>query len=114
VLYTSDGRDVEMSVASTKALYSQIAGRLPARHRDRETRSASRVDQAVLAALRDLPIAMQGVVERRADIAAVAHQLAPSKRYWAIVGNGTKPHRSTRAADQAVGALLQGDRVRLH
>ena len=25
VLYTSDGRDVEMSVASTKALYSQLA-----------------------------------------------------------------------------------------
>ena len=25
VLYTSDGRDVEMSVASTKAFYSQIA-----------------------------------------------------------------------------------------
>ena len=25
VLYTSDGRDVEMSVASTKAFYSQVA-----------------------------------------------------------------------------------------
>src|SRR5581483_11061253 len=33
VLYTSDGRDVEMSVASTKALYAQIAaGYLLAAH----------------------------------------------------------------------------------
>ena len=31
VLYTSDGRDVEMSVASTKAFYAQVGGRLPAR-----------------------------------------------------------------------------------
>ena len=30
VLYTSDGRDVEMSVASTKAFYSQVGGRLRA------------------------------------------------------------------------------------
>ena len=35
VLYTSDGRDVEMSVASTKAFYAQIAAGLPARLRDR-------------------------------------------------------------------------------
>ena len=28
MLYTSDGRDVEMSVASTKAFYSQIAAGL--------------------------------------------------------------------------------------
>jgi glucosamine--fructose-6-phosphate aminotransferase (isomerizing) len=47
------------------------------------------VDQAVLSALRELPRAMQGVVERRADIAAIAQQLAPPRRYWAIVGNGT-------------------------
>ena len=35
VLYTSDGRDVEMSVASTKAFYSQIAAGDAARRGDR-------------------------------------------------------------------------------
>ncbi len=32
---------------------------------------------------------MEATVARRADIAMAAQQLAPSKRYWAIVGNGT-------------------------
>ncbi len=35
VLYTSDGRDVEMSVASTKAFYSQVAAGTAARPGDR-------------------------------------------------------------------------------
>ena len=88
VLYTSDGRDVEMSVASTKALYAQIAAGYLLATSIAELLGGA-VDQAVLAALRELPVAMQGVVERRADIAAIAQQLAPSRRYWAIVGNGT-------------------------
>ena len=88
VLYTSDGRDVEMSVASTKAFYSQIAaGFLLAWSIAQEVGGG--IDAALLAALRDLPAAMEATVARRADIAAVAQQLAPSKRYWAIVGNGT-------------------------
>ncbi len=33
--------------------------------------------------------ARRATVVRRASIAAVAQQLAPSKRYWAIVGNGS-------------------------
>jgi glucosamine--fructose-6-phosphate aminotransferase (isomerizing) len=88
VLYTSDGRDVEMSVASTKALYAQIAAGFLLAASIAELLGGA-VDQAVLAALRELPQAMQGVVERRADIAAIAQQLAPPRRYWAIVGNGT-------------------------
>ncbi len=32
---------------------------------------------------------MEATAARRADIAVAAQQLAPSKRYWAIVGNGT-------------------------
>ena len=87
VLYTSDGRDVEMSVASTKALYSQIAAGYLLAAAFAGAFGVD-VDQALLAALRDLPLAMQGVIERRADIAAIAQQLAPPKRYWAIVGNG--------------------------
>ena len=87
VLYTSDGRDVEMSVASTKAFYSQIAaGFLLAWDIAREV--GGRPDPELLRALRDLPDAMAQTVARRATIAAAAQQLAPSKRYWAIVGNG--------------------------
>ncbi len=87
VLYTSDGRDVEMSVASTKAFYSQIAaGLLLATAIADEV--GGTIDQALLQALRDLPAAMAEVIGRRGAIAEAAHGLAPSKRYWAVVGNG--------------------------
>jgi glucosamine--fructose-6-phosphate aminotransferase (isomerizing) len=87
VLYTSDGRDVEMSVASTKAFYSQIAaGFLLAAAIADEV--GGKVDQSLLAALRELPDAMTEVVGRRAVIGDAAHRLAPAKRYWAVVGNG--------------------------
>jgi glucosamine--fructose-6-phosphate aminotransferase (isomerizing) len=87
VLYTSDGRDVEMSVASTKAFYSQIAaGFLLAAAIADEV--GGKVDQSLLRALRELPDAMSEVVARRAVIGDAAHRLAPAKRYWAVVGNG--------------------------
>ncbi len=87
VLYTSDGRDVEMSVASTKAFYAQVAaGFLLAWAIAAEV--GGKVDQEIVSALRELPDAMEATVARRADIAAVAQQLAPPKRYWAMVGNG--------------------------
>jgi glucosamine--fructose-6-phosphate aminotransferase (isomerizing) len=87
VLYTSDGRDVEMSVASTKAFYSQIAaGFLLAAAIADEV--GGKVDRDLLEALRELPTAMTEVVGRRAAIGDAAHRLAPAKRYWAVVGNG--------------------------
>jgi glucosamine--fructose-6-phosphate aminotransferase (isomerizing) len=87
VLYTSDGRDVEMSVASTKAFYSQIAaGFLLAAAIADEV--GGKVDQSLLQALREVPAAMTEVVARRAVVGDAAHRLAPSKRYWAVVGNG--------------------------
>ncbi len=87
VLYTSDGRDVEMSVASTKAFYAQIAaGFLLAGAIAQEVGGA--VDPALLAALRELPTAMEQTLACRPDVALAAQRLAPSKRYWAIVGNG--------------------------
>ncbi|MET0727828.1 MAG: SIS domain-containing protein [Acidimicrobiales bacterium] len=87
VLYTSDGRDVEMSVASTKAFYSQIAaGFLLAWAIGREVDGS--VDPALVTALRDLPMLMEDTLLRRPDVAAAAQQLVPSKRYWALVGNG--------------------------
>src|SRR5262245_4912531 len=94
VLYTSDGRDVEMSVASTKAFYSQIAAGFLLAAAVADVVGGS-VDQALLRALRDLPVAMTEVVARRPAIAEAAHRIAPAKRYWAVVGNG--PNRVAAA-----------------
>ncbi len=60
VLYTSDGRDVEMSVASTKAFYAQIAaGFLLAIGIAREAGALdTRWSHEILGALRELPDAM--------------------------------------------------------
>jgi len=90
VLYTSDGRDVEMSVASTKAFYAQIAaGFLLAAAVGEAAGCLDAVAWSrLLQALHDLPEAMEEVVTRRDAIAEAAHQHAPSRRYWAIVGNG--------------------------
>ncbi len=87
VLYTSDGRDVEMSVASTKAFYAQIAaGLLLGWALAAEV--GGNVDPALPEALAALPEALAATVDRRAAIGEVARRLAPPKRYWAVVGNG--------------------------
>ncbi|MBA2325990.1 MAG: SIS domain-containing protein [Actinobacteria bacterium] len=90
VLFTSDGRDVEMSVASTKAFYSQIAaGFLLALALAREAgASDDEREHELLTGLRELPDAMRAVVDRRPAIAEIAQRHAPSHRYWAVVGNG--------------------------
>ncbi|MEM7140835.1 MAG: SIS domain-containing protein [Actinomycetota bacterium] len=91
VLYTSDGRDVEMSVASTKAFYSQIAAGLllAIAIADELMGDEGKTDRrALLAGITDLPVAMEKVIERREVIGEAARQFAPSRRYWAIVGNG--------------------------
>ncbi|MBK5224216.1 MAG: SIS domain-containing protein [Acidimicrobiia bacterium] len=91
VLYTSDGRDVEMSVASTKAFYAQVAAGFLLAVAIAETLGVS-VDtaahQELLAGLRDLPSAMAATLELRPSIATAAQQFAPSRRSWAMVGNG--------------------------
>jgi glucosamine--fructose-6-phosphate aminotransferase (isomerizing) len=92
VLYTSDGRDVEMSVASTKAFYAQIAAGFLLADGLAQLIPGVTVDpddrQAILAGLRDLPDAMTATLELRPRIAAAATRHAPSRRYWAMVGNG--------------------------
>jgi glutamine---fructose-6-phosphate transaminase (isomerizing) len=90
VLYTSDGRDVEMSVASTKAFYSQVAAGflLAVAISDHLGLGDPRRTHELLTALRELPAAMQLVLGRREVIAEAANRLAPSRRYWAVVGNG--------------------------
>ena len=88
VLYTSDGRDVEMAVPSTKAFYAQIAaGYLLALAVAEQWGEAP--DQELLRAIRDLPEAMVETLATRPAIAEAAHEWCPSRRYWAIVGNGT-------------------------
>jgi len=92
VLYTSDGRDVEMSVPSTKAFYAQIAAGFLLASALADAMNVEQPDgldhQGLLASLRDLPTAMEEVLGTRAEIATVARQFCPSRRYWAMVGNG--------------------------
>ena len=97
VLYTSDGRDVEMSVASTKAFYAQVAaGFLLSLAIAKEIRAgaqagagdAARLEHDLLTGLRDLPAALEEVLTARPEIAAAAWAHAPSRRHWAVVGNG--------------------------
>jgi glucosamine--fructose-6-phosphate aminotransferase (isomerizing) len=90
VLYTSDGRDVEMSVASTKAFYSQVAaGHLLALGlADAAGVAASPRSGEILEALRELPSLMEKVLAQRPEIARVASAVAPPRRSWAVVGSG--------------------------
>ena len=90
VIYTSDGRDVEMSVASTKAFYAQIAaGFLLAFAVAQESGSCDpRLQHEVLSALRSLPEAMTATLQRRDAIAKAARETT-RRRYWALVGNGS-------------------------
>ena len=96
VLYTSDGRDVEMSVASTKAFYAQVAAgwllagafaQACAASADVTAVSSGELAE-VLASLRELPEAMERVLSSREEIGRIAAAVAPSRRYWAVVGSG--------------------------
>ncbi len=90
VLYTSTGRDIEMSVASTKAYYSQIAaGSILGLKLAQLT--SNRTDDFVLAEIEHLlklPASMKEVLAKHKEIGRSAEKLAVTKRYWAIVGSG--------------------------
>ncbi|MEX0848289.1 MAG: SIS domain-containing protein, partial [Ilumatobacteraceae bacterium] len=90
VMYTSDGRDVEMSVASTKAFYAQVAAGvlLACAISEAAGLGSTRRRHELLSSLREIPDSMAAVIARRDEIAEAARRFAPSKRYWAIVGNG--------------------------
>ena len=90
VLYTSDGRDVEMSVASTKAFYSQVAaGAVLACALSEALGSGSDEDRhRLLGALRAVPEALTTVLSLRPQVAQAARRFAPGRRYWTVVGNG--------------------------
>ncbi|MGD9702745.1 MAG: SIS domain-containing protein [Acidimicrobiia bacterium] len=90
VLYTSDGRDVEMSVASTKAFYAQVAAGVLLACAISEIAGVGtdRRRDELLRSLRQLPDAMCEVIARRDTIAEAARRFAPHRRYWAVVGSG--------------------------
>ncbi len=92
VLYTSDGRDVEMSVASTKAFYSQIAAGmlLAVAIADQVAGGPDERPAAdrLLRELRRLPDAMERTLALRPAIAEAAREYAPRLRDWSVVGNG--------------------------
>jgi glucosamine--fructose-6-phosphate aminotransferase (isomerizing) len=105
VLYTSDGRDIEMSVASTKAFYSQVVagyllvfrlaqvmGVLSEENLYRELEELSR-----------LPALMRNVLgeETQAKVRELARKYAPAQRDWAVVGSGV-----TRAAADEIRIKL--------
>jgi glucosamine--fructose-6-phosphate aminotransferase (isomerizing) len=98
VVYTSSGRDIEMSVASTKAFYSQIvAGALVALKvaETKGCRSSAFIAEEIKALLQ-LPEQMGKVLQLSDQIQASAQRLAPTKTYWAAVGSG--PNKA--AADE--------------
>jgi glucosamine--fructose-6-phosphate aminotransferase (isomerizing) len=90
VLYTSDGRDVEMAVPSTKAFYAQIAAGclLAIAIADELKTPDPAAVHDLLDALRALPEAMLRVLDQRGAIADIAQHHSVSRRYWAVVGNG--------------------------
>jgi glucosamine--fructose-6-phosphate aminotransferase (isomerizing) len=90
VMYTSDGRDVEMSVASTKAFYAQVAAGVLLACAITEAANVGSAQRRhdLLTSLRQMPEALLDVLSRRAVIGDAARRFAPSKRYWAIVGSG--------------------------
>ncbi len=97
VFYTSDGRDIEMSVASTKAFYAQIvAGQVLALFFAQLLRAQT--GEEIAAALKNLesaPRLMDRIFESRGIIADSVKK-SSGKRFWAIVGSG--PNKA--AADE--------------
>jgi len=90
VLYTSTGRDIEMSVASTKAYYSQIAagGILGLKLTQLTNMRDDDFIHGELERLMKLPSLMKKVLSNKEEIARSAYNFAPTKKYWAIVGSG--------------------------
>ncbi len=89
--YTSDGRDVEMAVASTKAFYSQIAaGKLTALLLASELQTLT--NEQICTEMEDLerlPADIDWVLAQGDLIKEIAQTYGPRSRNWAVVGNGS-------------------------
>jgi glucosamine--fructose-6-phosphate aminotransferase (isomerizing) len=98
VLYTSDGRDIEMSVASTKAFYAQnVAGEILALALAEALGLLDAGERAQkVKNLLELPSMLDHVLAMSTQIEKIASATALKRRYWAIVGTGA----SKIAADE--------------
>jgi len=90
VLYTSDGRDIEVSVASTKAFYSQVvAGEILsiaiAQSIQKLTPEQSKQR---LQSLMKLPELLQTLLSQKKQIQEIASKWSLTRSHWAIVGSG--------------------------
>lgn len=90
VIYTSDGRDVEMAVASTKAFYSQVvAAFMLAQHLGLLTGAVVPTQvAAALAELERLPAVMEAVFAREPQVAEQARAVGLRRRHWSVLGSG--------------------------
>jgi len=98
VFYTSDGRDIEMSVASTKAFYSQIvAGHILALYLSQllKTQADSFIAEE-LGIMEQAPDLMMRVLARKEQIRQSVEKVIGRRKYWAVVGSG--PNKA--AADE--------------
>ncbi|MGA1874432.1 MAG: SIS domain-containing protein [bacterium] len=91
VFYTSDGRDIEMSVASTKAFYSQIVAGCLLGLRFAQIMGLRSEEYLIqeIKQLKRLPRLMAQILQKnQEEIAASARKWALLKRNWAVVGSG--------------------------
>ena len=116
VMYTSDGRDVEMSVASTKAFYAQVAaGTLLACAISEAAGVRARAAPPRAAHLAARPA--RGDARRPRPATGDRRGGAPIRADEAVLGGRRQRRQQGRcrgAADQAQRAVLQGDRLRRH
>jgi glucosamine--fructose-6-phosphate aminotransferase (isomerizing) len=98
VMYTSSGRDIEMSVASTKAFYSQVVAGAVLGLKIAELKGKRQPDfiSAEIKQLLKLPDYMRTILSMHNKIGNSAKKLATAKTYWAAVGSG--PNKA--AADE--------------
>jgi glutamine---fructose-6-phosphate transaminase (isomerizing) len=98
VFYTSDGRDIEMSVASTKAFYSQVvAGHILSLYFAQVLGTLPDDEIAgELLNLEQAPEMMRRVLDRKEELRRSVRKLSGLKKYWAVVGSG--PNKA--AADE--------------
>lgn len=95
VCYTSSGRDVEMSVASTKAFYAQVAAgaylAMAINYIHSGMKSFNDETSNMIASLLDLPNQMLEVldIDSHEKISDIARRTILSRRSWATVGNGS-------------------------
>ena len=118
VLYTSDGRDVEMSVASTKAFYAQVAAGVLLACAITEAaglrRSTGDRHDAAGRRCASCPTPCARCSPAAPAIAEAARRFAPPRRYWAVVGNGPNTVAAEEVRIKLSRALLQVDRLRRH